>query len=315
MSNISSAWRRRNIESTLPALVFFTCAFLAGGYYESTYSLLAAIVWLGLAAAAALRGAPRPSAATLFLLGCSPGRCSRRSGGRPGRRCAPPRWSRCTRACRGSRALRARGDAARAARGDCPRVRAALAGRATGLAPTGGGAGSQRLAWPVTYVNGLGLVAVSGLLPRARARARAPGAPAGRGAVRSGGAAHVLAERARRRRRSARRARRRTRTDPRVAAIRGRGRARGGGRRARTARRCALRGAGTGRARRPTAPRRQRPRTHRALAHRVARGPRPSPRRRRRRQLAARVRRGDALPRRDGGTRTRSTSRRSRSSA
>ena len=44
------------------------CAFLAGGYYESTYSLLAAIVWLGLAATAALRGAPRPSTATLVLL-------------------------------------------------------------------------------------------------------------------------------------------------------------------------------------------------------------------------------------------------------
>src|SRR5207247_6448672 len=32
-----------------------------------------------------------------------------------------------------------------------------------GLAPTGGGAHSQRIAWPVTYTNGLGLVAVSGL--------------------------------------------------------------------------------------------------------------------------------------------------------
>ena len=41
---------------------------------------------------------------------------------------------------------------------------AALVGRVTGLAPTGGGAHSQRLAWPVTYVNGLGLVAVSGVL-------------------------------------------------------------------------------------------------------------------------------------------------------
>src|SRR5438876_632670 len=69
VANISSAWRRRNIPATLPALVFLASAFLAGGYYESTYSLFAALVWLALAAAAALRGAPRPSAATLVLFG------------------------------------------------------------------------------------------------------------------------------------------------------------------------------------------------------------------------------------------------------
>ncbi|MDX6411223.1 MAG: hypothetical protein QOE91_739, partial [Gaiellaceae bacterium] len=49
--------------------MFLACAFLAGGYYESTYSLLAALVWLALAATAALREVPRPSAATLALLG------------------------------------------------------------------------------------------------------------------------------------------------------------------------------------------------------------------------------------------------------
>ena len=41
---------------------------------------------------------------------------------------------------------------------------AALVGRVTGLAPTGGGTHSQRLAWPVSYTNGLGLVAVSGVV-------------------------------------------------------------------------------------------------------------------------------------------------------
>ena len=43
--------------------MFAAAAFLAGGYYESTYSLLAAAAWLGLAAAAALGGARRPSTA------------------------------------------------------------------------------------------------------------------------------------------------------------------------------------------------------------------------------------------------------------
>jgi hypothetical protein len=38
-------------------------ALLAGGFYESTYSLLAAAVWLGIALAAAFREPPRPSPA------------------------------------------------------------------------------------------------------------------------------------------------------------------------------------------------------------------------------------------------------------
>jgi RsiW-degrading membrane proteinase PrsW (M82 family) len=36
----------RRIVATLPAALVLAAAFLAGGYYESIYSLLAALVWL-----------------------------------------------------------------------------------------------------------------------------------------------------------------------------------------------------------------------------------------------------------------------------
>lgn len=51
------------MSATLLAAGFLAAALLAGGYYESTYSLLAAAAWLGLAAAYALRPLPRPPAA------------------------------------------------------------------------------------------------------------------------------------------------------------------------------------------------------------------------------------------------------------
>src|SRR5919108_3225677 len=63
----STAWTRRTV-ATLPVALVPLAAFLAGGYYESTYSLLAALVWLTIAIALALRPLPRPSAAVLALL-------------------------------------------------------------------------------------------------------------------------------------------------------------------------------------------------------------------------------------------------------
>src|SRR5207244_6850442 len=60
-------WRR--LAPSLPAALFLVAAFLAGGYYESTTALLAAAVWLGLAVAASLGAARRPSAAFVALAG------------------------------------------------------------------------------------------------------------------------------------------------------------------------------------------------------------------------------------------------------
>ena len=165
VTSISSAWRRRNIESTLPALVFLISAFLAGGYYESTYSLLAAFVWLSLAATVALHGMPRPSAATIVLLGLAGWTLLSALWGPagPALRAAPLvalyaglLWF--AESFEPKPALEAMVAAISIV------CAAALVGRITGLAPTGGGAHSQRLAWPVAYVNGLGLVAVSGVV-------------------------------------------------------------------------------------------------------------------------------------------------------
>ena len=53
-------------------------------------------------------------------------------------------------------------------------VLAGLVARAAGVAPTGGGPQSDRLAWPVTYTNGLGLLAVYGVLLAAGLEPRRP---------------------------------------------------------------------------------------------------------------------------------------------
>src|SRR5688500_11726265 len=63
VSSISSMLRGRRMGSTLLAAAFAAPCFLAGGYYESTYSLLAAAVWLGIAIAGALAPLQLPSPA------------------------------------------------------------------------------------------------------------------------------------------------------------------------------------------------------------------------------------------------------------
>ena len=55
------------MPATLLAAGVLAAALLAGGYHESTYSLLAAAAWLGLALAYALRPPPGPPAAALAL--------------------------------------------------------------------------------------------------------------------------------------------------------------------------------------------------------------------------------------------------------
>jgi O-antigen ligase len=165
VTNMSSAVWRRNIPATLPALLFLLSAFLAGGYYESTYSLFAAFVWLALGAAAALRGAPRPSAATLVLLALLAWTLLSALWGPagPALRAAP-----LVALYAGALWLAERFEPEPMLRALLAAISivcaAALIGRVTGLAPTGGGPHSQRIAWPVTYANGLGLVAVSGVV-------------------------------------------------------------------------------------------------------------------------------------------------------
>ena len=147
----STVWIRRTAP-TLPVVLVPLAAFLAGGYYESTYSLLAAAVWLGIAIAAALRPLPRPSAAVWLLLALVGWTLLSALWGAPGAafRTAPlvalyagvllvAEWT------GGVLQLRLLRLAITLV------VLAGLVARAAGVAPTGGGAHSERLAWPVTH--------------------------------------------------------------------------------------------------------------------------------------------------------------------
>lgn len=152
------------------AAPFPVAAFLAGGYYESTYSLLAAGVWLGVAAAAAVLPVRRPSLALGALAALGVWTLTSGLWGQAGTalRAAPlvalyaatllaAEW------VDAEALLRAAWAASALV------VTVGLAGRIAGFAE------SERLSWPVTYANGLGLVAASCVLlaaglpsPRAR---------------------------------------------------------------------------------------------------------------------------------------------------
>ena len=152
----STSWGRR-ILPTLPSLVFVAAAFLAGGYYESTYSLLAAVVWLGLAVAAALGGGRRPSGAFWALAALVCWSLLSAAWGPLGPALATtPLLALYAGVLLGAEWL-ARGPTLRALlRAIALVCLAALLGK-----PFVSG---SRLSWPVTYANGLGLVAVSGVL-------------------------------------------------------------------------------------------------------------------------------------------------------
>ena len=151
--------------STLLAAAFATACLLAGGFYESTYSLLAAAVWLGLAIAGSfvpLR-TPSPAAWALAALALWTALSALWGPAGPALRVAPL-------AALYAGALLAaeqvdRRLLLRLTWGVCVLVAAvALLTAALGLAPDAPGPESSRLAWPLGYPNGLGLVAAVGVL-------------------------------------------------------------------------------------------------------------------------------------------------------
>jgi len=151
--------------STLLALAFAAVCFLAGGYYESTYSLLAAAVWLGVAIAGSLSLLRAPSLAVWALAAFAAWTAVSALWGPagPALRVAP------LAALYAGVLLAAeqvdRRLLLRLTWGVCVLVAVvALATAALGLAPDAAGPESSRLAWPVGYANGLGLVVATGLL-------------------------------------------------------------------------------------------------------------------------------------------------------
>ncbi|HVM17451.1 MAG TPA: O-antigen ligase family protein [Gaiellaceae bacterium] len=149
---------RRSTAATLLVGAWLAAAALAGGYVESTYSLLAAGLLLALAAIAALAPGPRPSAGAALLGAFVAWTLVSAVWGAPAAALAAAPLAALYAAALllgewADRTLLLRG-----LWGGATAVSAvALAGRALGV-------GDGRLDWPVTYANGLGLVAVTGVL-------------------------------------------------------------------------------------------------------------------------------------------------------
>ena len=155
----------RRMPATLLATGVLTAAFLAGGYYESTYSLLAAAAWLGLALAYALRPLPGPPPSALALCGLAGLAALSGLWGQPGASLRTAPLPALYAAALWAASLVDRETMLRRLRQAILLVAAAgLAAKLTALAPAAAGPASDRLAWPVTYANGLGLVAVTGVL-------------------------------------------------------------------------------------------------------------------------------------------------------
>lgn len=151
--------------STLLAALFAVACLLAGGFYESTYSLLAAAVWLGLAVAASLAPLRRPSPAVWALGALAVWFALSSLWGPPG----PALRSAPLAALYAGALLAAeqvdRRLLLRLTWAVCVLVAATgLSAVALGVAPDAPGPDSSRLAWPLGYANGLGLVAATGVL-------------------------------------------------------------------------------------------------------------------------------------------------------
>lgn len=146
--------RGLRMGSTLLAVAFAATCFLAGGYYESTYSLLAGAVWLGLALAGSLGRLRTPSPAFWALAALAAWTAASATWGPtgPALRVAPlaalyAGWLWASEQIDRQTLLRI-------AWSSCVAI------SAVALPFYRGG----RLDWPVTYANGLGLVAAIGLL-------------------------------------------------------------------------------------------------------------------------------------------------------
>ena len=141
---------------------WFAAALLAGGYFLSTSVALCAAAVSGLALVAAFRGLEAPSVGVIALAGLGVWTLSSALWGadRPAAAATLPVLY--------AAALWLAEQADRRATLGALRVTIlavavlALAGRGVGLAPTA--AGSQRLQWPVSYANGLGLAAATGVV-------------------------------------------------------------------------------------------------------------------------------------------------------
>jgi O-antigen ligase/polysaccharide polymerase Wzy-like membrane protein len=152
------------VQTRLPAAAVLVAAFLAGGYPVSVASYLCAATWLGLALAAAWRPPPVPSAAVLALLALAALTLLSALWGRPHEALAvvqltllyaglvwAAEWA-------GTPAL----DGLRLAIGVV--AAAGVAGRVTGLAAPSPEPGSIRMAWPIGYADGLGLLCAMGVI-------------------------------------------------------------------------------------------------------------------------------------------------------
>lgn len=152
------------METRLPAAVVLVAAFLAGGYPVSVGAYLCAAVWLAIALAAAWRTPPAPSAATLGLLALAALTLLSALWGRSDEALAlvhlPALYAGLLYATEwiGAAALGPLTSAVTVVAG------AALVGRATGLAAPSPEPGSVRLAWPIGYANGIGLLCALGVV-------------------------------------------------------------------------------------------------------------------------------------------------------
>ena len=152
------------MQTRLPAAAVLVAAFLAGGYPVGVGSYLCAAVWLALALAAARRPPPVPSAAVLALLALAALTLLSELWGRPHEALAVVQlpllyaglvWSA---EWAGAPAL----DGLRVAIGVI--AAAGIAGRVTGLAAPSPEPGSARMAWPLGYADGLGLLCALGVI-------------------------------------------------------------------------------------------------------------------------------------------------------
>lgn len=152
------------MQTRLPAAAVLVAAFLAGGYPVGVASYLCAATWLGLALAAAWRSPPVPSAAVLALLALAALTLLSALWGRPHEALAvvqlpllyaglvwAAEWA-------GTPAL----DGLRVAIAVV--AAAGVAGRVTGVAAPSPEPGSIRMAWPIGYADGLGLLCAVGVI-------------------------------------------------------------------------------------------------------------------------------------------------------